>query len=155
MSTRLSHPLYRLILFFVHTLAVSLPTTALAAPASQGGGTAEIEAVLLAYYESDVVPIEDADGVIVGLSFYDDDTFELELDFLDGEDASLAYGDYAETDDGILLTVLSADGEELAESVEVELVYDADDTLIVLGSPDGIIGEEDIILYPTDLESDE
>ena len=132
--------------------AFALPSSALAAPAAQGSDTAE--ATLVYYYESEVV--SDGTGeVVVSVYFYDDDTFELYLDFQDGEDPSMASGDYVESDDGITLTVTSADDEELDEPVELELVWDADDTLVIPGSPDGPTGEEDIILYPMDLEDAE
>ena len=150
MSTRLSHSLYRLILFFTLALTVALPTTALAAPAKQPTDTAD--AVLIAYYESDVVAVEDAE-VTLSLYFYEDATFEMSADAVDGEESSLAYGDYEETDNGVLLTLLGADEEDFDESIALELTYDADDSLVITGSPDGLFGEEDIILYPMDVEA--
>lgn len=150
MSTRLSHSLLRLVLFFTLALTVALPTTALAAPAKQPTDTAEAE--LVAYYESDVVAAEDTE-VTLSLYFYEDDTFELSVDPVDGEESSVAYGDYEETDDGVLLTLLGADEEDFDESTELELTYDADDSLVITGSPDGLFGEEDIILYPMDVEA--
>ena len=152
MPTRLSHPFLKFVLFFVLSLAIGMPTTALAAPTLQGGGTAESEAVLVAYYESDAITIEDAEDIVVGLSFYEDATFDLSIDLGDGEGPSVAYGDYEETDDGVLLTLIGADGEDFDESTELELVYDADDTLVIPGDADGLFGEEDVILYPMEVE---
>ncbi len=154
MTTRLSHPLLRFILFFVLALAVSAPATALAAPAGQGAGTAEDEAVLLAYYESELMSTDDFD-VVVGLSLYDDYTFEMALDYQDGEDPSIGYGDWEETDDGILLTLIGADDEDFDEPADLELTWDADDSLVIAGAEDGLLGEEDIILYPTDVENED
>lgn len=152
MSQRLSHPLLKFILFFVLSLTIAMPTTVLAAPVLQGGGTAEDEAVLVAYYESDPVTIEDAEDVVIGLSFYEDNTFDLSIDLGDGEGPSVAYGDYEETDNGVLLTLVGADGEDFDESTELELILDADDTLIIPGDPDGLFGAEDIILNPSEVE---
>lgn len=142
-----SHTVVRLLLFFMLALGVALPTTALAAPVRQPTDTAEAE--LLSYYESEEIELDDT-AVFVGLYFYDDDTFELELDFTGDDEDSVAYGDFEETDDGVTLTLLGADNEDFEESVEVELVWDADDTLVIVGDPDGLMGEEDIILYPVD-----
>jgi hypothetical protein len=148
-SVRLSHPFLRFILFFVLTLAVSLPTTALAAPVLQGSTTAEDEAVLLAYYESDAT-----DDGMVGLYFYEDNIFVLSVDSLDdAEEPIMAYGEYEETDVQVLLTILGVDEEDLDEPVAVELLFDADDTLIFPGTPDGLLGEDDVVLYPADLET--
>src|SRR5687768_11849894 len=93
-TARLFHPLLRVILFLMLAVtplatAFALPSSALAAPAAQGSETAE--GTLVYYYESEVV----ADGtneVVVSVYFYDDDTFELYLDFQDGEDPSMATG---------------------------------------------------------------
>jgi hypothetical protein len=151
MFTRLSHPFLRSILFFVLLLAVGVPATGLAAPVAQGSSTAENEAVLVTYYESDVIPSDDTDGIVAGLSFYDDDTLELALDYLDGEEPVVAYGEYEETGDGVLVTLFGADDEEFDEPIELELLFDADETLVVLGTPGGLLGDEDVILYPVDV----
>src|SRR5688572_21101201 len=120
MTMRLSNPLLRLLLFFVLALTVALPTRALAAPALQPTNTAE--ALLLAYFESDVITTEDAE-VVVGLSFYDDDSFELSLNYQDGEAPSVAYGSYVENDTGVVLTIIGADGEDFEETEELELAW--------------------------------
>ncbi len=150
MTMRLSHPLLRFILFFALTLAIGLPTPAFAAAVGQGDTTAESEAVVLYYYESEVIAIDETDSIVIGLSLYDDATFEMSIDLLDGADSTMGNGDYEETDEGILLTLLGADGEEFDEPTELELVYDADDTLLLVGTADGMFGEEDVILYPAD-----
>lgn len=152
LSRPLSHPFLQFVLFFVLALAVALPTTALAAPAHQGTGTAEAE--MVAYYESDVVESPEGD-VYVSVSFYDDNTFEMYIDAVDGSESSVAYGDYEENDDGVLLTVIGADNEDLDEAVEVEMVWDADDTLVIVGGADAPMGEEDIVLYPVSFATDE
>ena len=152
-AVRLSHPLLRFILFFVLSLTIAMPATALAAPARQPTDTAEAE--LLYYYESDVVATADGGEAYVYLYMYDDATFELEVDFQDGETPTLAYGDYEEDDDGVYLTITGADNEDFPEDefVELELLWDADDTLLLPGSADGLLGEEDIILYPAEVEA--
>jgi hypothetical protein len=156
MSTRVSHPLYRLALALILTLAISLPTTALAAGVPSGPrqtGTAEAE--LLAYFESDVLPSAETEGVVVGVFFYDDNTFAMTIDLLDGADPSVGAGEYTETDDGVTLSFLVTDGEELDTPVDLDLVWDTDDSLIILGGPDSPISEEDIVLYSVSLESDD
>jgi hypothetical protein len=142
-------------LFFALALAVAMPTTALAAPIIQGGNTAQGEAVVVAYYESDEVAIGDEESVVIGLSLYDDDTFEMAVDLLDGEDPSVAYGDYEENDDGVLLTLIGADNADFDEPTDMQLTWDADDSLIIPGTPDGLFGEEDVILYETDAPVDD
>lgn len=152
MSTRLSHPLLRTLLFFVLALAVSLPMPALAAPVRQA--TVVDEALLVAYYESEVIDDEGIE-IIVGLAFYDDGAFELSLNLVDEEEFLSARGEFVETDDGLLLTVLTVEDEPVDELVELEAVWDADDSLVILGGPDGPLGEEDIILYAVALEGEE
>lgn len=150
MPTRLSPPLLRIVLFFVLTLTVALPTTALAKPLAQR----TVEATLLAYFESDIIT-EDDSSAWLGLSFYDDDTFEMSVNYIGEDEPVIANGTYEETDDGVTLTILAVDGEEADEGVELPLVWDADDTLVIVGSPDGLMGEEDIILYPVDVALDD
>lgn len=152
MSTRLSHPLLRTLLFFVLALAVSLPMPALAAPVRQA--TVVDEALLVAYYESEAIDDEGIE-IIVGLAFYDDGAFELSLNLVDEEEFLSARGEFVETDDGLLLTVLTVEDEPVDELVELEAVWDADDSLVILGGPDGPLGEEDIILYAVALEGEE
>ena len=155
MSTRVTHPLLRFVLLLAMILAVSMPTAALAAPALQGSGTTTDEAVLLAYYESEEISPTGEGSAVIGLSFYDDDTFEMSVDTLDGEDPTVGYGDYEVTDEGVTITLVGADGEDFEESTEVALLLDADDSLVIVGEPDGLFGEEDIILYPVDIEASE
>lgn len=150
MSTRLSHPLLRFVMFFILTLAIGLPATALAAPAAQPGDDAE----LVAYYETDEISMEDSDSAVAYLELYDDQAFELTIDFVSGdENDSTGYGEYEETDDGVVLTILGADDEDFDESIEVELSYDDDDSLVYTGSADGMMGEEDIVFYEADVET--
>jgi hypothetical protein len=134
--------------------AASVPATALAAPALQLG-TAEDEAVLLAYYESEPVAPEGEEEGILSLSFYDDDTFEMTATAVDGEVISAAYGDYEVIDDGVTLTFIGADGEDFDEPNVLDLLWDADDTLLIPGAEDALFGEVDILLYPIELEAGE
>src|SRR5215208_641465 len=127
MSTRLSHPLLRLILVFMLALTFALPKTAFAASTVQPTD----EAVAVAYYESEELTFEDAEGVVVDLYLYDDNTFELEIYFPDDEEPSVAYGDYAESDEGVTLTLVGADNEDFDEPSDLELTYDADDSLVI------------------------
>lgn len=156
MSTRVSHPLLRIFLLFAMVWAVSIPTAALAAPATQGLTTPTDEAVLIAYYETEEFSPADEGSGMIGLSFYDDDTFIMDITpITSDEDPVAGYGEYEVTDDGVTITLIGADGEDFDEPTEIELLWDADDTLVVPGEPDGIFGEMDVIFYPIEIEGDE
>lgn len=150
-SARFANPLSRVIMIIALVLAVGLPLNALAAPAQQSSVVEE--AVLIGYYESE--PIDDGDfAIVVSLGFYDDATFDLTLGVVDADESLNVNGEYVATDDGLLLTPLTVDGIAVEEDIEIVLVWDADDSLVILGGPDGALGEEDIILYPVAIEDE-
>ncbi len=91
--------------------------------------------------------------MVIGLAFYDDDTFELSVD-QDGEDGTVGNGDYEETDDGVTLTI-TGPTVNFDEPEVVELLWDADDTLIIPAETEGLEVEEDIILYADFSEADD
>lgn len=154
---RLARPLLLLLLALALGLpAVARPLPVLAqgtAPAPTATPMPEEEEVasdaLLAYFESEVLETEISD-LLTTLAFYADATFDLGFTFTELEVTVTIAGTYEETDDGFLLTALTVDDEEADEPFEIEVLWDADDSLILVGGTGDMFYEGDIVLYAVD-----
>lgn len=122
-------------------------------PPTRGAAQAPAEesaaVTLLAYFESDVLETAIAD-LVTTLAFFDDGSFELTIIFPDIETTLTLTGTYAESEEGVLLTALTMEGETLDEVIELELLWDADDTLVLVGGFGDELYADDIIFYAAD-----
>ncbi len=122
-------------------------------PPTQGAAQAPAEesaaVTLLAYFESDVLETAIAD-LVTTLAFFADGSFELTIIFPDIETTLTLTGTYAESEAGVLLTALTMEGETLDEVIELELLWDADDTLVLVGGFGDELYADDIIFYAAD-----
>jgi len=153
MLTRVSHPALRFVLFFVLSLMLAVPARVLAATPSHISATAD--PALVATYTSEVLTTEDETHVVVTLSFYDDNSFELAIESQDDDTTTVGYGTYEETDDGVSLSIVGADEQDFDTPIDLALTTGDDEgTIVIPGSPDGMMGDKDIILTASDASAD-
>jgi hypothetical protein len=126
------------------------PHAVLAAPSAQA------DATLVGYFESEVLPSADSAGLVVGLSLYEDGSAEVSSDYLNDEAPILEVGQWVENDDGTLtLTVTGTGEEDYPAPIDLVFTIDEDGSLVIPGAPDGIFGEEGLILLVADAPTDE